>query len=82
MVKDARDGSLYAHVLGFNRNSSPLLKEIKNNTSIPFITKLADADITKGLETDIQISNIYEGLKSDKYSCEYVNEFSKEIVIV
>ena len=35
---------LYARVLGFRRESSTLLKEIKDSSSIPLITKLADAN--------------------------------------
>ena len=33
----------YARVLGFRKESSPLLKEIKKRSRIPLLTKLADA---------------------------------------
>ena len=34
---------LYARVLGFRKDASPLLTEIKKRSSIPLISKLADA---------------------------------------
>ena len=32
----------YSRVLGFRKESSPLLKEIKKNSTLPVLTKLAD----------------------------------------
>ena len=60
----------YARVLGFRRESSPLLKAIKQNCRIPLITKLADASSLldesglKLLEETVFASNLYEALLS------------------
>ena len=56
----------YARVLGFRREAAPLLHAIKENASIPMITKLADAkNILSGpalrmLTQDIYTSRIYQ----------------------
>lgn len=42
-IHQVPDNVPYARVLGFRRESSFLLKEIKTNSRIPVITKLADA---------------------------------------
>lgn len=56
----------YARVLGFRKNSTPLLHEIKKSSSIPPITKLADAKknlsstAMQMLTQDIYASHIYQ----------------------
>lgn len=40
----AHDYCSYARILGFRESAAPLLHHIKQNSSIPIITKLADAD--------------------------------------
>lgn len=72
----------YIRILGFKKEASALLSEMKQKASLPIITKLADADINDKLKTDIMAANIYEALISDKYNTEFVNEYSKQIVIV
>ena len=58
----------YARVLGFRRESSTLLKEIKDSSSIPLITKLADANSLLDesgrslLYVSVFSSNLYEKL--------------------
>ena len=42
-IREQPKGIPYARVLGFRKSSSPLLKEIKQHTTIPVITKAADA---------------------------------------
>lgn len=71
----------YARLLGFRQNSSKMLSKIKKNSSIPLITKLADAkDILSPeaysmLLQDIFCSNIYESVSSRKNGCPPLNEF-------
>ena len=60
----------YARILGFRKNSAPLLREISRNTSIPLISKLADADkilnepALNMLRQDIKVSDIYSSVKA------------------
>lgn len=78
----------YARVLGFNKDSSILMKEIKNKGSIPLITKLADADTildAQGMallnETTFA-SNLYEKMLSQKNGRPFVHEYQKKIIIL
>lgn len=78
----------YARVLGFRKDSSDLLGLIKANTSIPLISKLADAYkefdglASISLEADLYASRVYEGVKAQKYRIPIQNEFTRQIVIV
>ncbi len=78
----------YARILGFRKESAKLLRAIKDNASIPLISKLADASLALSpeyntmLEKDILASNIYASVISAKYGVPYVNEFSKQLVII
>ena len=83
-LKSAPD-ALYARVLGFSANTS-VLKVIKGNTSIPLITKLANASKTLSpnalcsLEADIHAANIYQSVKAQKYHTTPANEYRIPIV--
>jgi len=80
----------YARILGFRKPASPLLHEIKEHTSIPMISKLADAqkildnDAYVMLEREIKASHVYEAVKVQKF-CKKTslikNEFTREIII-
>ena len=78
----------YARVLGFRKESNPLLKEIKKNSRIPVITKLADAsrqlDLSSQalLEETTFASNLYESLLSQKSGKTYIHEYEKKIIII
>lgn len=78
----------YARVLGFRRESSTLLKEIKDSNSIPLITKLADANSLLDesgrsfLYETVFSSNLYEKLLCQKSSRNFVHEYQKQIVIL
>lgn len=78
----------YARVLGFRKESSALLKEIKDSSSIPLITKLADADSLLSeagkvlLSETTFASNIYEKLLCQKSSRNFVHEYQKQLVIL
>ena len=84
---NANDYATYARVLGFHKRALPLLSEIGKKSSIPLITKLADArtqlstqDYTH-LEHDIFCSHVYESVIADKTSMSFQNEFTRQIVI-
>lgn len=78
----------YARVLGFRRESSTLLKEIKDSSSIPLITKLADANSLLDesgrsfLYETVFSSNLYEKLLCQKSSRNFVHEYQKQLVIL
>lgn len=78
----------YARILGFRRSAAPLLTQIRKNTSIPLISKLADASSFLGkdayavLEQNIRISHLYEAVCSEKYHRPFQNEYRKQIVIM
>jgi len=69
----------YARLLGFNEKAGVLLKAIKNHSTIPLISKLADADKLlsdigmKMLKKDIQAAHIYN---------RGINEYTTPIVKV
>jgi len=73
----------YARVLGFRKNSSELLSAIKEHSSIPLITKLADAedildeDAYRLLKKDILVSEMYQGVVREKL----VNSGADDIAI-
>ena len=68
--------------------STPLLTEIKKNSSIPLVTSLADARQTlspeslRMLDLDILRNQIYLGNLALKNQTEMVNEYRTPIVIV
>ena len=78
----------YARILGFRKEASPLLHEIKKHSSIPLISKLSssikelDGITLSMLEKDIQAAHIYESVVADKFGDEFKNEFQRQLVIV
>ena len=81
---DRTTGPSYLRLLAMNKNASPLLKAIKQNASIPIITKAADFDIDSCpmLQKDISASNLYERVVSNKFGKKYVNDIAHSPVIV
>ncbi len=78
----------YARVLGFRKESANLLSEIDKNTSIPLITKLADASqilsqsAYEMLKKDITVNDIYSSIRASKAKVPMYNEYSTPIVIL
>ncbi len=78
--------NLYARPLGFRDNAAPLLKEIKDKATIPFVSKLADANIKLSesafhiLKKDIFAANVYESLKANKFNIPAQNEYTRNII--
>lgn len=62
----------YARVLAFNDTGAKIINEIKENSSVPVITKLTDfvnsenSDLVKMLEKDILATDIYSLLTCEK----------------
>lgn len=84
-----QDYIFYARMLGFRQDAAPLLTAIKAASSIPLISKLADASslITSEyglnmLKQDIQASHIYSLIVQHKFNQDFCNEYTKPIVRV
>lgn len=87
-IREVPSAVPYARVLGFRRESSALLKEIKRNSSIPLLTKLADADSLLH-ETGLKLlaettfaSNLYEKLLCQKSGMKFIHEYQKQLVLI
>lgn len=85
----AEDYVYYARITGFKKEASPLLAAIKEKSSIPLISKLADfcAYVTstngrKMLKQDIEANHIYSMMVSLKYHQNMLNEYKRPIVIL
>lgn len=82
----SEDYCFYARMLGFKKESTDLLSKIKKNSSIPIISKLADARnylsplAMEMLECDIQAAHIYDTIVTDKFHAATSSEFSREII--
>lgn len=78
----------YARILGFRRSSAPLLREIKERSSIPLISKAANASELLTPEgkrlwaQDVFCSHVYHALIQSKYGVILPNEYSRPIVIL
>lgn len=85
------DYIFYARMLGFRKDAGQLLSAIKEKSSIPLISKLADAAplLTdtgiKMLDKDIYASHIYQLVAQHKFQAASLsenNEYKKQIVRV
>lgn len=78
----------YNRVLGFRKSGGALLKEIGKRSSLPLITKAADAprlltgDALAAFESDIQASLLYETVRSHKTVTPFVHEYTKKLVLL
>lgn len=78
----------YARILGFRKSASPLLSAIKKQSSIPLVTKTADAknylgpSPWKSFEQDLYASHIYQSVLSGKYRIPAKNEFTQPLPIL
>lgn len=78
----------YLRILGFQKASSILLKELKSTACVPVISKLADAssllseDAMWLLEKDIFAADLYEQICSIKKKTIPRSEYTREIVLI
>ena len=78
----------FARVLGFRKESSELLSQIKRHSQIPLITKLSDVQKLQDQEAErilsetVFASNLYEKLLCIKTGGKFYHESQKQIVIV
>ena len=79
--------ALYARILGFRRQSSPLLSCLHKKSSIPLITKMADAAQNLSpsalalLEQEVYASHLYQTVRM-KRSGVFQNEYTEGLVFV
>lgn len=69
----------YAHVLGFRKDCTTVMSEIKMRSSIPLVSKLT-AFSHPMLALDIYASNLYESVVTDKYKTSFLNEYEHPVV--
>lgn len=89
-LKDARsrDYVPYARILGFQKSAMPLLSAIKQNGSIPLISKLADAsrllpaDALDMLRQDVSAAHLYESAAAARTAALPRNEYTRQICIL
>ena len=87
-IRHNPDSVHYARVLGFRKSAGPLLKEIKKNSRIPLITKLADAEDILNINGQMMLSentfasNLYESLVQHNMHGNYRHEYTKPVVII
>lgn len=78
----------YARLLGFRRSALPVLGRIKQQGTLPVISKLADVskklspDARNILEENIRISHLYESVLCEKYSRSFTNEYRRQLIIL
>ena len=71
----------YARVLGFCKNRTEILTQIKENASIPLITKLSAYPNLAELELDVKASDLYESVICDKFQTKFHSEYTKQVII-
>ena len=79
--------TLYARILGFRRQSSPLLSCLHKKSSIPLITKMADAAQNLSpsalalLEQEVYASHLYQTVRIKRGGV-FQNEYTEGLVFV
>ena len=79
--------ALYARILGFRRQSSPLLSCLHKKSSIPLITKMADAAQSLApsalalLEQEVYASHLYQTVRIKRGGV-FQNEYTEGLVFV
>ena len=77
----------YLRLLGLKKESSFLLKEAKEHSTIPIINKVADArkqltcDDLKLFQNDLEISHLYQCIFKQKYGITLPSEYEHSVII-
>ena len=78
----------YLRILGFRKDASTLLKEIKSCSDVPVISKLADAasqldaDALSLLDKDIFAADLYEQVCANKSGNTSISDYSQNIILM
>lgn len=85
---DNQDSVCYARLLGFREEAKSLLTAIDRNTSIPLITKMADAeklltsDGHRMFQQEVQITDIYSSIQAAKSNHRMYHEYTRPMIVV
>ncbi len=91
MKKDERldgENAFYTQMIGFREKSSDVVSEIQKKTSMPVIMNPpAEADDLRPdqkrlFDEEMQVSNLYESVRAQKWSKPFENVFTKQIIKV
>ena len=80
------DFCMYARILGFRAQSAPLLSEIRRNTNLPIISKMADAKniltpkALKLLLLDVNASNLFRSVVYNKFGTLLKDDYTAGII--
>ena len=86
--EDMAESPGYVRLLGFRRESSPLLRRLQDSSRIPIVTKAADyrkqipKDQWKGFEKDLFCADLYESVKAEKSQKTFVSDLQRSPVIL
>ncbi len=75
-------------ILGFRRDSAPLLGAVKREAKLPLVTKTADAprilspDVLKQFQQDLFCSHVYQSVAGQKSRMPSKNEYTHSVIIV
>ena len=78
----------YARVLGFRTGAEDLLSVVKKRSSVPLLTKLADAEHILDetglaiLKKELRMNAVYESAAAIKSGCPMINEYRSPLVII
>jgi len=78
----------YLRILGFRKDASALLKELKYHSLVPIISKLADAaslldtDALSLLDKDIFAADLYEQICANKSGNTSISDYSQNIILI
>lgn len=85
---ESDDYCLYARILGFRKASKELLSQIKKNSSLPLVTKMADAKqklpekAYELLKTDIFAADLYRNVVYQKFKTPLKDEYTHGIIML
>ena len=87
MLRYRESSCIYTKILGFRKEHADVLRQIKENASIPVITKLGQTDsllpeTIRMLDQTTFASDLYESVVSDKFGIPFINEYQKQIIHV
>ena len=87
MLRYRESSCIYTRILGFRKEHADVLRQIKENASIPVITKLGQTDsllpeTIRMLDQTTFASDLYESVVSDKFGIPFINEYQKQIIHV
>lgn len=77
----------YIHILGFRKTHDTILREIKERSALPLLTKLTSIHTLspRGQEMiteDIYASNLYESVVTNKYKTPFIHELEKSLILL